>query len=75
MLNTEMVEVLKKAIKEHSQPPILGAVSGSVLANVIMSEQKLKEMAELHKPKVYNGRSDFYLAWRLCYEWMSGNDR
>ena len=62
-------------INEEAANSRKGAASGSVLANVIMSEQKLKEMAELHKPKVDNGRSDFHLAWRLCYEWMSGTDR
>jgi hypothetical protein len=50
-------------------------VSGSVLPNVVASERKLREMTKLHKPKEDNGKSDFYLAWRLCYEWMSGTDR
>ena len=49
-------------------------VSGAVLPDVVASERKLREMAELHKPKVDNGKSDFYLAWRLCYEWISGTD-
>ena len=50
-------------------------IIGSVLPNVVASERKLREVAELYKLKVDNGKSDFYLAWRLCYEWMSGNGR
>jgi len=63
--------------KNKPQNPALRktAVSGAVLPDVVASERKLREMAELHKPKVDNGKSDFYLAWRLCYEWMSGTDR
>lgn len=44
---------------------------GLVLPDVVASERKLKEMADLHKPSVENGRSEFYIAWRLCYEWLS----
>jgi len=62
---------IKHSTATDGKPP----VSGSLLPNVVASERKLREMAELHKPKVDNGKSDFYLAWRLCYEWMSGTER
>lgn len=60
----EMVNCINKELQ----------VSDVVLPAVVDSEKKLKEMAQLHKPKDENGKSDFYLAWRLCYEWMSGRD-
>ena len=60
--------------KEKKPQLSIPVVSGSVPPDVVASERKLREMAELHKPKVDNGKSDFYLAWRLCYEWMSSND-
>ena len=41
-----------------------------IIPDVLKSETKLTEMAKLHNPKVENGKSDFHLAWRLCYEWM-----
>jgi hypothetical protein len=40
--------------------------------DIVASERKLKEAAEKCNPKVENGKSEFHLAWRLCYEWMTG---
>lgn len=64
--------------KEGHVKPFNKSVRGNYLVDqtpqcsvdVVASEKKLKEMSELHKPKVRNGASDFYLAWRLCYEWI-----
>jgi len=60
---TKMKEKEEKAEQNNSIP------------DVIESENKLQEMAKLHKPKIESGKSDFYLAWRLCYEWISGMNK
>ena len=41
-----------------------------IIPDILMSETKLTEMVKLHNPKIENGKSDFHLAWRLCYEWI-----
>jgi len=52
MLNTEMVEVLKKAIKEHSQPPILGDVWGSLPLMIV-------DFIEAEIPKIEAERNKY----------------
>lgn len=37
----------------------------------IASERALREANEKHKPTITDGnKSEFYLAWRLCLEWV-----
>lgn len=65
-----------RLLKEHQALQFLQPdVSGSVFPDVNTSEKKLREMSELHKPNVLDGKSDFHLSWRLCYEWICKTDR
>ena len=79
MLNTEMVEVLKKAIKEHSQPPILGAVSSTLKSKdeaVDVGFKKANGSNYNCRKVIRDLDSDiYYSGWMDCYDWMSGNDR
>jgi len=40
------------------------------IPDILKSETRLTKMAEMHKPKIEDGKSDFHFAWRLCYEWI-----
>ena len=41
------------------------------IPDILKSETRLTKMAEMHKPKIEDGKSDFHFAWRLCYEWIT----
>lgn len=64
-------KVVRDGLVSVEDAEISEVAGGLVLPDVVASERKLKEMADLHKPSVENGRSEFYIAWRLCYEWLS----
>jgi len=65
------IDGVEKAMEAYKNQELNeDVVSNKSLPTVVMSEERLNLMAELNNPKVTKGRSDFHLAWRLCYEWM-----
>lgn len=67
--NRDLVEgLIEQTAKEIESLPPQQAVSDEEIE--IQSEEKMMEFVTRIHGATYNGKSDFALGWRHCFDWM-----